>query len=220
MAKIPYPTRFKLMQHFKKQLDSVELDLKDKLLLHPELDVLNDATLKRIVDELNGFITVAQIEFVRKLSEEYEKVTSSVSDAGVSTPKVSGIENFVGGAAAGIGAGTTATALAGVDLVAKGVAMLETSGHTILAKGLAQMGSLTVAEAIAAKLGVTAVAVSTAMTAGGAILAMVATNYILSEFSESEKREKVKKELLKNYDSKVRPMLEDWAKDVIDSCNW
>ncbi|MBP5201461.1 hypothetical protein J6253_01855 [bacterium] len=147
--KIPYPVKVKLMQHFNKKLDSVELDLKDKLLLHPELDVLD------------------------------------------------------GKALALTGAGKVASA---VNTVAEFF-------------GFGQVVPVTIAEVVAAKVGVTVAAVTTAMTAGGAIIAAAGATYLMNEFSKPEKRQEIKRALVKSYNDKIRPQLENWAKEQIDLCN-
>lgn len=238
MTKIPYPTRVKLMKHFNKKLDSVELDLKDKLLLHPKLDVLDGKVLQQIVRELNESIERAQLDFMRKLTKEYEKEASSVSDAGVSTPKVGKTENFIGGAASGVTAGTAATTAAGLNFYTTGASVASSMGHGGIATafevqggiasalngvaeffGHAPVAPITVAEVVATKIGVTAAAVTAAMTAGTAIVAAAGTAYLMNEFGKPEKRQEIKRELVKSYNDKIRPQLEDWAKEQIDLCS-
>ncbi len=238
MTKIPYSTRVKLMKHFNKKLDSVELDLKDKLLLHTELDVLNGKVLRQIVRELNESIEKAQLDFMQKLAKEYEKEASSVSDAGVSTPKVGKTENFIGGAASGVTAGTAATTAAGLNFYTTGASVAGSMGHGGIATALTVQGKvaaglntvagwfghapiapITVAEVVAAKLGVTAVAVTAAMTAGTAIVAAAGTAYLMDEFGKPEKKREIKRELVKSYNDKIRPKLEDWAREQIDLCS-
>ena len=236
--KIPYPVKVKLMQHFNKKLDSVELDLKDKLLLHPELDVLDGKALQQIVNELNGSIEKAQLDFMQKLSKEYEKAVSSVSDAGFSTPKAGKIDNMAGGAAAGFTGGSAAATATGLNFYTTAAGAASATGHTATATaltgagkvasavntvaeffGFGQVVPVTIAEVVAAKVGVTVAAVTTAMTAGGAIIAAAGATYLMNEFSKPEKRQEIKRALVKSYNDKIRPQLENWAKEQIDLCN-
>ena len=46
--KIPCTVKVKLKADFNKKLDSIELDLKEKLLLNPKLDVLDSKVLQQI----------------------------------------------------------------------------------------------------------------------------------------------------------------------------
>jgi hypothetical protein len=41
----------------------------------------------------------------------------------------------------------------------------------------------------------------------------------MNEFSKPEKRQEIKRALVKSYNDKIRPQLENWAKEQIDLCN-
>lgn len=236
--KITYPVKVKLKADFNKKLDSIELDLKEKLLLNPKLDVLDGAVLKNIVEELNESIEKAQLDFMQKLSKEYEKAVSSVSDAGISTPKVGKIDEMTGGAVAGFTGGSAAATATGLNFYTTVASAASATGHTatataisgagkvvaaknaiVTASGLGSLAPVTIAEVVAAKLGVAVGVVTTAMTAGGAIIAAAGAAYLMNEFSKPEKRQEIKRALVKSYNDKIRPQLEDWAKEQIDLCN-
>ena len=233
--KIPYPVKVKLKADFNKKLDSIELDLKEKLLLNPKLDVLDGEVLKNIVEGLNESIEKAQLDFMQKLSKEYERTASSVSDAGISTPKVGRIEEMSGKVVAGLTGSSLATTATTLNAYTTAANIASATGHTatataisgagkvvaaknavVAASGFGSLAPVTIAEVVAAKLGVAVGVVTTAMTAGGAIIAAAGAAYLMNEFSKPEKRQEIKRALVKSYNDKIRPQLEDWARNQID----
>ncbi len=51
------------------------------------------------------------------------------------------------------------------------------------------------------------------------IIAAAGATYLMNEFSKPEKRQEIKRALVKSYNDKIRPQLENWAKEQIDLCN-
>ncbi len=214
--KITYPVKVKLKADFNKKLDSIELDLKDKLILNPKLDVLDGKVLQQIVNELNESIEKSQLGFMQKLSKEYEKAVSSVSDAEMIPPRITQFWNGVVGMPPAVAAGGKVTSLLGTKIGD----FVPSTGSKVADKAVAEVvPDMTVAEAVAAKLGISATVVTAAMTAGVSILVLVATTHLMNEFSKPEKRQEIKQALVNSYNNKIRPQLEDWAKEQIDLCN-